>query len=1530
MLLYLMYWNKLSKFTLPKDINGNYIVYDYDKFGSKRNLFNIEQKDNIWYLYSNYDNRIINKGKFLENIELNLYMFYQIQLYDGEVIIVYTAPSYDNNFYFKELIRDSMVVGNQNTCDVFYNLPSFGQQQIRFSKKGEKIVMENLNPSNFVYVNNIVQNQCAIDDCCVVFCLGLRIVICGNYFFINNPNNLVLLQVSCFCEAEFSLAAKDYAVTSDIHKDFYEEKDYYAKAPIFRKKLSPLNLTITKPPTKQRENNDSIIMTVVPSALMSISSVLMGYYAIQNFKKGDSNMESVTTSVAMCVTMLISGIMWPFVERKYRTSQLKKEERKRIQVYTTYLGKKEQVLKEAINSQKNILRENNISLEACQQAILNRTSNLFSRNLEREDFLTVRLGTGNAPLLCNLDYTKEDFSTDDDLLLKQIDKIIDENKIVADVPISLSLLEHHILAFVSDTIDKCSYLNAILLQLLTFHSYLDLKIVVLTDEIGGSKLSFLKNLNHCFSNDRQTRFFATNFEEAQTLSVYLEKELNVRKSKGNANDSDKKSILLPYYLIVCNSVVNYRNLMILEDILNDHEKNFGFGILFFDEKVSNIPNECSYFVNYNLKDAAFFNSVMESSNISYFVPEFVTDTISLETCYSALANIPVHFTLDASSTIPSNVGFLEMYQVGKIEQLNIANRWKNSNLSNSLAAPIGVDGFGNILSLDLHEKKHGPHGLVAGMTGSGKSEFIVTYILSLAINYRPDEVQFVLIDYKGGGLAGAFENRKTKVKLPHLVGTITNLDKASMKRSLASIQSELQRRQRMFNEAKDQLGTGTIDIYKYQKYYRDGALKVPLSHLFIICDEFAELKAQQPDFMDQLISTARIGRSLGIHLILATQKPSGVVDEQIWSNSKFKVCCKVQTVEDSKEMIQRDDAAFIKDVGRFFLQVGYDEYFVEGQSAYSGGNYVPTDKIKTKINNDIYAIDNVGEVKKSVELLEEVKADTGSFGIELDNILKYIIEVAQREGYSSSQLWLDNIEPIIYIENIKQKYQNDIQVEKSILNPVIGEYDNPQQQTQGIVTLPITKGGNVCVVGVTGSGKTTLFSTIIYSLIMTHPTEEVNIYVIDLGLENLKRYEKAPQVGEVLTINDDDKITTLFNILSEEVTRRKKLFLEDNSDFISYSQKYGLPNIVVFINGLDVFKEKFDEIYDEKFVPFTRDCNKNGITFVVSGSSTSTIDYRIQNNFPQIISYHLLDSSDYYSLFNQNDLELSNNPGRGLIKIDDDIYEFQTALLFDEEHIDYNLEYIFDSLSKMCRKVAGIPTMPNIVTVNSLRVNQVDLAKVPIGLSTQTVMPSTINLTNKVTRVVAKSLDSLRDFLEACCLVLSKCVNTKIIILNGNTELEVPALDNLKYYDSNFKPLMDYLDQNIPMIDADTTKTERYLVLVYGYKKIQKHLEKLKEEKGEEVKTLDDIITLVVHSNKFSFLCCDDYAGLAAIKNASWYSFVDKYSGIWIGPGLDEQNVIRCKVPYQILSDENSDNGYIVMNSKIEVVRYIQGGILNG
>ncbi|PJN91176.1 FtsK/SpoIIIE domain-containing protein, partial [Bacillus sp. mrc49] len=185
-------------------------------------------------------------------------------------------------------------------------------------------------------------------------------------------------------------------------------------------------------------------------------------------------------------------------------------------------------------------------------------------------------------------------------------------------------------------------------------------------------------------------------------------------------------------------------------------------------------------------------------------------------------------------------------------------------------------------------------------------------------------------DYKGGGMAQPFR------QIPHLLGVITNIEgsKNFSARALASINSELKKRQRLFDRYE------VNHINDYTDLYKEGKAEEPLPHLFLISDEFAELKNEEPDFIRELVSTARIGRSLGVHLILATQKPGGVIDNQIWSNARFKISLKVQDANDSKEILKNGDAANITVTGRGYLQVGNNEVYELFQSAWSGAPYL--------------------------------------------------------------------------------------------------------------------------------------------------------------------------------------------------------------------------------------------------------------------------------------------------------------------------------------------------------------------------------------------------------------------------------------------------------------------------------------------------------------------------------------------------------------------------------------------------------------
>lgn len=1344
--------------------------------------------------------------------------------------------------------------------------------------------------------------------------------------YINNPNKKINFLGNKFVTPEFYLIENDHKNDGRIYKDFYDEADYFARSPVFYNKIKQTKITIAEPPSVSKSKGSSVIMQIVPSAIMSLSSLITAFFAVRKYQSGESDKESIITSVLMCVIFLFTGIFWPFIQHFYEKISDHLSIFKSKRTYKKYLSNKSKSINELRLKDQATLKNIYLSIEECATIIQKRTPYLFSVGFDNERFLSVKLGIGNIPFNAIFEYKRPEFMPENNKLYDDIDKMVTEMKQLNNVPVSLSLKNSNVVAFIKKgLVNKYDYIKTILFQIVTFHSFSDVKIVILTKKDGNYGLASFKKLKHCWDDSMTTRFFATTLNEATDISTYLEKQF-LERQKEKPHDKETKDKIA--YIIISDSISTYRDLNIIKDILETKDY-FGFSLLMFDDKLTNIPKECTKFVEYDNENGSCFANEMESGNIKNFKTNLnytIDNYVNIDKYCTLLANIPMKIATNKTNNLPSTLGFLEMYGVGNIEMLNCDLKWKQSDVVNTLAAPVGVDANDNLIYLDLHEKRHGPHGLIAGMTGSGKSEFIITYILSLAVNYSPEEVQFVLIDYKGGGLAGAFENRQTGIKLPHLVGTITNLDKSEMNRTLASIQSELQRRQRKFNEVKEKMNTGTIDIYKYQKLYREGKISDPMSHLFIISDEFAELKSQQPDFMDQLVSAARIGRSLGVHLILATQKPSGVVDDQIWSNSKFKVCCKVQTAEDSSEMLGKTDAAYLKDSGRFYLQVGYDIYYILGQSAYSGLKYIPSEKIKTNVDNSLVALNDTGEIIKTINDKDNEKKDVEQkdLGEELSNILKYIIDVASKNNYKINQLWLDNIPNEIFLESIKNKYINDIVLEKGILNPTIGEYDNPEAQSQGVVTLPITTDGNCFVGGVSGSGKSTFLSTLILSTIISHSTNEVNFYIIDFANEKLKKFDRAPQVGNVLTMDNNDKVMILLNRIKMEMKTRKKILSKADADYLSYVKndiKPYLPNYIVIINGFDSFKEQYSDFIDDNFMSIIRESNKYGITFIVAATDLNAMYSSQLEQFPQKILFKFNDDDAYLDTFGTN-LIPADNPGRGLIKIHGEVYQFQTAKILPDENINDALKCVFEKLSKIMPKADQIPIMPDFVNADCFNNTEVSLSRVPIGYNIDTIQPSLYNFENHISLILGSKEKNLLYFINSLSGVITSISKLKVLVLDGNKKFTSIDRKNIKYYDSDFSKLIEFLYNNLKKFNKNTEN--RIIVFISGYEKIEQHL---KEFFGEDIKEKITLEKLIYESNDhdmMKFIICGTYDNGLLFENEEWYSYLSKKNGILISSDFDGQEFIAAKRdPNEFNLSLDETNAIVVRNSVKEFITYI-------
>ena len=1550
MLIYIIHFDKIFEFRLSSTVSGKYILTDYDEFGLKRNLVNIEAKDGKYYMYQNKNVTIKYNEEQYDSIPLSLYNFYSLTILGKENVLIYTMPIYDDSFQMVELNLEAdqkkkdeekeatknkkkkneveedkgfeILVGNTENSDIKIGC-AVGLELLKITYKNNKYRYECLNKDIALFVNKQRTITGYLNNFDTIFVLGLKIIVLNNKLLVNKIKNIPLaFNVNKFTEVKDYYLVKNHSTDVRTYEDFYDERDYFFKSPVFKTTITEEKIKFENPPSKEEKDNANLLVTLVPSIVMVLSSVYTTVVAIVSYRNGESSKSDLISSLIMSGGMIFVSIIWPFFERFINNVSVWRKNKKNKKKYEFYLHEKEKELQELNRKQKMILTTNNASYTDCERYISSRSSELFSRSIEDKDFLNVLLGVGNIQFFGSIEYSEPSYLDKNQDLYVELRKLTDKYRIIEQAPFVISLKERNVIAFILEKRELFKeYMTGIILQIMTFHNYNELKLVVLTSS-KETELSFVKDSNFCWNDDHTFRFFAETLEEGQQISAYLERELNQRKSI-EKSDSDKVDGC--YYLIISDSIELYRSLNIIGDVISYGSKN-NFGLLMYDLKIANIPSECSHFVSINEKEGFIFESNRPRENFDNFVPSFIIDSnVDADKCVRALNNIPIKRLENNSTLIPNSFAFLQMYNVGNVDQLNVASKWESSNPSSSLAVPLGIDGNGNLVYLDLHEKFHGPHGLIAGMTGSGKSELIITYILSLAVNFRPDEVQFVLIDYKGGGLAGAFENRKAHIKLPHLVGTITNLDKSEMKRTLVSINSELKRRQRQFNTVKESLNTGNMDIYKYQKLHREGVIQEPMSHLFIICDEFAELKAQEPDFMDELVSAARIGRSLGIHLILATQKPSGVVDDQIWSNAKFKICCKVQTEEDSNEMIKKPDASYLRNAGSFYLQVGYDEYFVQGQSAYAGFPYIPSERISVQVDNDITFIDNSGEPYKTIVDSNEVNTKTSdSKGEELINILHYIIDEANKLDFKNQQLWLDNVPTELYYNNVVNKY--GIKAKFFDINPVIGEYDDPASQKQSYVTLPITYGGNVAIFGTSGSGKNTLLSTIIYGTIINHNCKEVNIYIIDLGAEKLRKYSNAPQVGEVITAADTDKVKYLFYTLESEQTRRQQYYAKNGGDFFSDIKKGScpFPNIVVFIYDFDIFKESFDEICDEEFPKFTRSCSKSGINFVITCANASSLGFLLENNFPQKIMLNMIDSTDYTLYFNKPPVP-GKNPGRGITLVDENPFEFQVALTFKEDDEIEKINYICEQLNKYLKDPAPpIPVVPNTVKLADMLPYITDLSNVPVGINIITAQVGYINLSNKVTLMSSGDFKSAAPFFNAFISLLIKYNNTNVIVINALKDLNLKENENAKIYTNNFKKVASVINSNIEKYNQQKSDN-KYIIIVLGYTKLQNFLSEGAEEdsSSDSIPTIDSMVNNCTNDN-FKFIIFDSAILFGDNKDTDLLSSLDFDYGLWIGNGYSSQDFFDVEQDMTEDVKESKDTAGIVKHDKIEFVKFMK------
>lgn len=1208
---------------------GTYVSADGVLKLSSRELIH---GDNLILKYSNSNQEIL-------NISFTLDFEYETKDYDRVVDI--------NEVH-------SFTIGGTPGCDIELKDPLLGRDQISVLHRGGKITLKDNGTRYGIYVNGlrITDDEVTISDYDFFSLIGFSFYYKHGTLYTQKTPKMVVGTLVSEIRPE-SDGRFEYPVFN---------RNTRIKAPIPTEEINILD-----PPEQPKKNEENVIMRILPTISM------VAVMATMSNVTGSGSSMLLRSGLMAGVTIIMTGIGLINDRRSF-----KKNTEERDTKYRAYIEKKKNEIEGKRQLERGVLEELYLSPENELELVRQFSSDLFDRIPQDEDFLHVRIGTGPIASSQPVNYKAQETLEIGDELTLLPEAVSSHYKDLPAAPIYIDGKAISSLGVVGPRPRLYEMLKNMLLDISTRHYYDDVQMFLMVTEELAPSIAWSRFLPHLDNPRLGMRNIICDEESKNYIFEYLYKELSFRAS----NEGNYSRLVIFSYSdpgMKSHPISNYF----------DKAASLGVTFIFFEEKKHQLPLGC---------DRVLQLSSNESGGVAVSSDDDTTGmTFSFEPIDDASAAefvqklAPVYCEeVSLESNLTKNITLFELMDIFSASDLNLEERWASTDITKSMAAPLGINAKQDIVSLDLHEKYHGPHGLVAGTTGSGKSEILQAYILSAASLFHPYEVSFVIIDFKGGGMVGQFKN------LPHLNGAITNIDGREINRSLLSIKAELRKRQELFLKAE------VNNIGDYIKAFKGGKVSVPLPHLILVVDEFAELKQDQPEFMKELVSAARIGRSLGVHLILATQKPSGVVDDQIWSNSKFKLCLKVQNQADSNEVLKSPLAAEIREPGRAYLQVGNNEIFELFQSAYSGGPAATNTDQKKKFQ--VYATSMWG--KKSLIYEQKPEKSGDATESQLDAIVNHIADFAKSNkiekipGICLPPL-RDNIP---YIEAIRSQ-GNTIEVRVPL-----GIYDDPNRQLQEQVSLDLLT-GNTILVGATQFGKTTMLQSFIRGIAESNSPEEVNLYLLDFASMALKMFDDLKHVGGVVTASEDIKLKTFFRMMAKELEiRKEKLAKLGITSFGSYKEAgySDLPFIVVMIDNLAAFRELFEE-FDEELVKLCREGTAYGISVIMTVPSTRGVSFKYMSNFPNRIALYCNSKDEYAYLFERCRMEPKSTPGRAIISIDKEIYEYQNYIPFAGEkeidRVDDVKKFVGGMNAMHSGQAKRIPEVPETLTLEYMREN---------------------------------------------------------------------------------------------------------------------------------------------------------------------------------------------------------------------------------
>jgi S-DNA-T family DNA segregation ATPase FtsK/SpoIIIE len=891
-------------------------------------------------------------------------------------------------------------------------------------------------------------------------------------------------------------------------------------------------IALQEPPVvpEVQSNGARSLGLVLPSLLMT------GGFMFMFFGNGSMNSPmGMVMIVMMGGGMLGMVVMQMTMSSGNRKDQINGDRRD----YFRYLSQTRQQVREYAEKQRDALAWRHPHPESLWSLAM--TSRLWERRPTHPDFSEIRIGTGSQRLAVRITPVESKPVEDlEPVCAKALRRFIRAYATLPDQPVALCLSGFGHVRVGGDREAALGLVRAVLAQLVTFHAPDELRLAVCVDAERAPQWEWVKWLPHTkhatdVDGAGPLRLFGSTLEEVERL---LGADFAARsRYDGSAQPSRDE----PFVVVVSDGgaipagarlvVSGYRNAVLI-----DFDGRGGTG----DEQMLDL--------DVSEQDV----HMVERDHVGREVRTRLAAPDSLDPVrLRALARVMARHGTKVTGEQPTNglhavLDLPDLLGIDDLDDFDPTELWRGRAPADRLRVPIGVAADGSPIELDIKESAEGgmgPHGMLIGATGSGKSELLRTLVLALAATHSSETLNFVLVDFKGGATFVGLD------RLPHVSALITNLadEAALVDRMQAAVHGELVRRQELLRRAGN-----FSSVRDYEKARADGMELDPLPTLFVIVDEFSELIAANPDFIQLFVMIGRLGRSLAVHLLLASQRLEDGRIHQLEGHLSYRIGLRTFSAMESRAVIGVPDAYELPaDPGNGYLRSSVTS-ITRFKAAYVSG---PHRARNTKLHQEVIASQVVTftaghlpvptkPVEQSPRQEPEQPAETGS------TVLQALVERLVDQGPPAHQVWmppmeapptLDDVLPPLLPDPEHGLRPVDAGLETHLRVP-IGLIDKPFEQIRDLLVVDLSGvGGHVGVAGGPQSGKSTLLRSLVCGLALTHSPRQVQFYCLDFGGGSLAGLANLPHVGGVTGRHQPERVLrTIAEVRSIMIDRERR------------------------------------------------------------------------------------------------------------------------------------------------------------------------------------------------------------------------------------------------------------------------------------------------------------------------------------------------------------------------------------------------------